>query len=359
MVSIWLRNHSSMLRQLVDLLDGEPFQESARDRENPVRGRVLDRGANVVELEARRVESVDADVEHAKRLLDHLGERAADRHHLADALHLAADAHGGALELGEVPARHLAHDVVERGLEERGRPPRDRVRDFGKRVADADLGGDVGERVAGRLAGQRARARQPRVDLDHPVLEAVGVERVLDVALADDAEMPDRSNRDRAEQLVLLVVQGLRGRDDDRLARVDAHRVEVLHVADRDAVVPRVADDLVLDLLPAAQALLDQHLDLRRRTRLGESRRRARLGFRRCRFPCRRARKRRASMTGNPISSAAARISAGVWQALLRAVLTPTSERRSMKRARSSVSRIDSTGVPSTCTPYLSSTPLS
>ena len=47
---------------------------------------------------------------------------------------------------------------------------------------------------------------------------------------------------------------------DDGLARVDAHRVEVLHVADGDAVVAPVAHDLVLDLLPAAQALLDQHL---------------------------------------------------------------------------------------------------
>ena len=68
------------------------------------------------------------------------------------------------------------------------------------------------------------------------------------------------SNRDGAEQLVLLVVEGLRRRDDDGLARVDAHRVEVLHVADGDAVVAAVADDLVLDLLPAAQVFLDQHL---------------------------------------------------------------------------------------------------
>ena len=87
-----------------------------------------------------------------------------------------------------------------------------------------------------------------------------GVERVLDVALADDAEVADGLDRDRAEQLVLLVVERLRRRHDDGLARVDAHRVEVLHVADGDAVVAPVAHDLVLDLLPAAQALLDQHL---------------------------------------------------------------------------------------------------
>ena len=39
-----------------------------------------------------------------------------------------------------------------------------------------------------------------------------------------------------------------------------AHRVEVLHVADRDASVRGVAHDLVFDLLPAPQRALDQHL---------------------------------------------------------------------------------------------------
>ena len=86
------------------------------------------------------------------------------------------------------------------------------------------------------------------------------VERELDVALADDAEVPRRANGDGAQQLVLGVVQRLRRRHDDRLARVDPHGIEVLHVAHGDAVVGRVTDDLVLDLLPAAQALLDQHL---------------------------------------------------------------------------------------------------
>ena len=39
-----------------------------------------------------------------------------------------------------------------------------------------------------------------------------------------------------------------------------AHRVKVLHVADRNARVLGVAHDLVLDLLPAQQRLLHQHL---------------------------------------------------------------------------------------------------
>ena len=41
---------------------------------------------------------------------------------------------------------------------------------------------------------------------------------------------------------------------------VYAQGIEVLHVADSDAVVGRVPHHLVLDLLPAEQRLLDQHL---------------------------------------------------------------------------------------------------
>ena len=63
-----------------------------------------------------------------------------------------------------------------------------------------------------------------------------------------------------AQLVVLAVGQSLRRGDDDALACVDAEGVEVLHVADRDAVVVGVADDLVLHFLPAFEGLLDQNL---------------------------------------------------------------------------------------------------
>ena len=67
-----------------------------------------------------------------------------------------------------------------------------------------------------------------------------------------------------AHPLVFLVGQRLRRRDRDRVAGVDAHRVEVLDRADDDEVVRLVAHDLQLELLPADQALLDQELAGRR-----------------------------------------------------------------------------------------------
>src|SRR5262249_36298990 len=152
-------------------------------------------------------------------------------------------------ELVEVPPRHLADDIVEGGLEERRRPPRHAVRYVGERVAEAELRGDVREGVPGRLARERARAREPRVDLDDPIIERPCIDGVLDVALPDDAEVPNGSKRDASQLLVLVLRERLRRRDDDRLAGVDPHRVEILHAADSDAVVARVSDDLVLDLL--------------------------------------------------------------------------------------------------------------
>ena len=91
-------------------------------------------------------------------------------------------------EFAQIPARHLDDDVVERGLEAGDRRAGDRVAQLGERVAQADLGGDVRDRVSGRLRCERGAAREPRVDLDHAELARLRVQRELDVALAHQAE---------------------------------------------------------------------------------------------------------------------------------------------------------------------------
>jgi len=247
-------------RLAVNLVDRHAVTKCLRNGEDAKRRCAPQLIVHVVEGERVGIEPLHADVEHAQRLLDRLREGATDRHHLADALHLAADAQVGAAELAEIPARDLAHDVIESRLEERRGAARDRVRDLGQRMTERDPRRDVRERIAGGLAGQRRGAAQPRIDLDHAVVSAVSIQRELDVAFAHDAKMADRLDRDAAKQLVLGVVQRLRRGDHDRFTGVNPHRVEVLHVADGDAVVPPVAHDLVLDLLPASQVLLDQDL---------------------------------------------------------------------------------------------------
>ena len=72
--------------------------------------------------------------------------------------------------------------------------------------------------------------------------------------------MADNLDSESAQLVIFRVGECLRRSDNDRLAGVDAERVEVLHVADCDTVVVAVAHYLVLYLLPALETLLDEHL---------------------------------------------------------------------------------------------------
>ena len=232
-----------------------PAAPIAEARERP--GQIVERGApgRVLGQEARA-----GLLEAAQRLVERGAEGAVDGHHLAGRLHLRAEPPIGGRELVEREARQLDHDVVERGLEGGHRRPGDRVGDLGEPPADRDLRRHARDGVAGRLGGERRRAADARVDLDDRVVARVGRERELDVAAALDAERPDDGQRRAAQPLVDLVGQRLDGRHDDRVAGVDAERIDVLHRADRDARVVGVAHHLVLDLLPADQALLDDDL---------------------------------------------------------------------------------------------------
>ena len=201
-------------------------------------------------------------------------ERPVDGHDLAGRLHLRAERAIRRGELVEGPPRDLHDDVVERGLEGSGRLLRDRVRYLVKPLADRDLGGDARDRVARRFGRERRASRDARVHLDHEVRHlclgitggaAIGVQGELDVAAALDPERADDAQRGRAEHLVLLVGERLRRRDDDGVAGMHAHRVDVLHVADGDAGVTAVAHHLVLDLFPTEEGALDKHLADRRR----------------------------------------------------------------------------------------------
>ena len=245
----------------VDVADAVAGLERFADGEDaPVRGipeRLVQVGGGQV---AVADEAMHPLADHAQAFLDGLLEGAADRHHLADRLHAGTDLPVHAVEFAEVPARDLADDVVERGLEEGGRGLRDAVLELEQTQAQAEFGGHESQRVAGGLRGQGRGTAQARVDLDDSVFLRIRVEGVLDVAFADDAQMPDDADGKLPQEMVFAVGQGLGRSDHDALSGVDAERVEVLHVTDRDAVVVAVADHLVFDFLPALEALLDQDL---------------------------------------------------------------------------------------------------
>ena len=181
---------------------------------------------------------VEVALEPALRLHERLDERAADAHRLADGLHLRAERAVGAGELLEREARDLDDDVVERRLEARRRRAGQVVRDLVERVADGELRRDLRDRVAGRLRGERRGAGDARVHLDHADLARVAVARELDVRPAGvDADRADDGDRRVAQLLVGLVGERHLRRDRHRVARVHAHRVEVLDRADDHDVV--------------------------------------------------------------------------------------------------------------------------
>jgi len=71
---------------------------------------------------------------------------------------------------------------------------------------------------------------------------------------------PDGLDGGVAQPLMVHIAERLCGSYYYGLPGMDAHGIKVLHVADDDAVVLGIPHDLVLELLPAQDRLLDQHL---------------------------------------------------------------------------------------------------
>ena len=211
-------------------------------------------------LDMRGDHALELDLAAADRLHQRALKRVVDCHDLAGRFHLGAKRVVRIDELVKRPARELDHAVVDGRLEAGLGLAGDGVGDLVQAVADRDLGGHLGDRVAGRLGSQCGRTGYTGVYLDDRVFERLRIECELHVAAALDAQLGDDVERRGAQHLIFLVAQGLAGRNDDRVACVHADGVDVFHVTDRDRVALVVAHDLVFDFLPARDALLDEDL---------------------------------------------------------------------------------------------------
>ena len=117
----------------------------------------------------------------------------------------------------------------------------------------------IGNPVALDASAELRETRGWDLDHDHPA--GARLDRELDVAPAGvHAHGAHDGDRRVAHPLVLAVGERHGGRHGDRVAGVDAHRVDVLDRADDDHVVLGVAHQLELELLPAEDALLEQDL---------------------------------------------------------------------------------------------------
>ena len=242
-----------------DLLDAEPPAEGLEDQVIAVGRGVLEASQQLLVVGRRLRRGVE--LARAQRLGEGLAEGAADRHHLADALHVGGEASRGAGELLEGEAGDLGDHVVDRRLEGGRGSLGNVVLDLLERVADRELRRNLRDREPGRLRGQRRGAGDAGVHLDHHDLAALGADRELDVGAPGlHSDRADHRDRLVAQLLVEPVGEGLGGCDGDRVAGMHSHRVDVLDRADDHHVVVSVPHHLELELPPADHGLFDQDL---------------------------------------------------------------------------------------------------
>ena len=208
----------------------------------------------------RHGQAVYADFQRTHSLENSAFKVAVNAHDLARGLHLRAQRLICVDELVKRPAREFYYTVVKRRLKAGLGLLRYGVGDFIKRIADGNLGRNLGNRIPRCLGGQCRGTAYTRIYFDNIVAVAVGVEGILRVAAAFDAEFADNAQGSASEHLILMVGQRLRRCNDDGVARMHAHGVEVFHIADGDAVVVAVTHDFVFDFLPAGHTALDKHL---------------------------------------------------------------------------------------------------
>ena len=177
------------LGQVVDALDVIAFFQCLCDGEDAEVGRI---GKLVIQIVEFRVviayKTVHALPDHAQALLDNLFKRTSDRHDFAYRLHARTDAARYADEFGQVPARNLADEVIERGSYV-SRVGRAHFANLVKGISQSNLSGYKGERITGGFRSQCRRAAQAGVHFDDAVIIGVGIERELDVTFAHDAQM--------------------------------------------------------------------------------------------------------------------------------------------------------------------------
>ncbi len=256
----------------LDPLHAQSFAEGLGDHQQAIRGGLRQRrqhGLMARGLVFSLIETLDLDLvktgqagfQAAQGFLHAFGKAAAHGHGFADRLHGGGQRGFRAGIFLKREARDLGDHIINGRLKaRRGRAAGDVVVDLIQRVADRQLGGDLGDGEARGLGRQRGRARHARVHLDDHHAAILGVHGELHVRAAGlHPDLAQHGDRGRAHALVFLVGQGQGGRDGDGIAGVNAHRVNVFDRADDDAVVRFVADHFHLVLFPAQNAFLDQH----------------------------------------------------------------------------------------------------
>ena len=186
-------------------------------------------------------------------------EVVADTHNLTGCLHLCGQGTFCTDKLIERQTRDFYNTVIQHRLEACVGFSGNGVRDLIQSVAKCDLCSNLCNRITGRFGSQCGRTADTRIYLDNTVLEAVRIQRILYVASAGDTELGDDVECGSTQHLILFISQGLGRCYDNTVSGVNADRVDVLHVADGDAVSYAVPHYLVLDLFPSGDTSFNEY----------------------------------------------------------------------------------------------------
>ncbi len=127
------------------------------------------------------IKARQAGFQTAQSFLHRFGKGAADGHDLADRLHRCREDRLAAWVFFKGKARNLGDDIIDAWLKGGRSHLGDVVLQFIKRIADGQLGGDLGDWEAGGLGCKRGAARHARVHFDDDHATVLRIERELDV----------------------------------------------------------------------------------------------------------------------------------------------------------------------------------
>ena len=127
-------------------------------------------------------------------------------------------------------------------------------------MTQSQLCGDECQGIAGGFGGQGRATRKAGIDLNNPVIFRTRIQGKLDVAFPHNSKVAYHSDCHFAKLVIFRIRQCLTGSHHDAFTGMDPHRIEILHIAYRDAVIETVTDDFVFDFLPPFQEFFDEDL---------------------------------------------------------------------------------------------------
>ena len=190
-------------------------------------------------------------------------KRTTHAHHLTRSLHLSAEGVLSSSELVEWETSNFSNHIVESRFE-RSRSVSNL--DFVEAKANGDFSTNASDRVTASFRSKSWRTAHARVHLDEVVVERVRVECILHVTTTFDLQFANDFESRVAEELILFVSKSLRRTNNDRVASVDADRVDVFHITDSDSSVVSIAHHFVFDFFEAFDTLFYEHLVYRRKS---------------------------------------------------------------------------------------------